>query len=146
VRCQIYQFESEKEALNAWRSKYQPLLYLNNGDDLFLPTLEKLASLASVPAEHIWINYHDGESAAFLANFKDIPLPESDTTLALYVTRFPSTETEMSLLLTDIDILCENCHGEVDDCPSCAGTGTIWVELDNPSGVSKDPSALSQFF
>jgi len=34
----------------------------------------------------------------------------------------------------------------VDDCPSCAGSGTIWVELDNPSGVSKDPSELSQFF
>lgn len=108
--------------------------------------MQLLATLDVVPPEHIWINFDNGEGAALLSNIKDSPLPESDSIMALYVTRKPNAEMQEVYLLTDLDIECTNCGESDDDCSSCNGDGTIWIELDNPSGISKDPTVLIQYF
>ncbi len=81
-----------------------------------------------------------------LTNINDYPFAESDATIALYVTRQPNAELEAFYLLTDLDLECTECSGDDDDCPRCDGEGTIWIELDDPSGISKDPDVLSQHF
>ena len=108
--------------------------------------MQLLARLDVVPAEHVWINFDNGEGAALLSNIKDSPSPESDSTMALYVTRQANAELQAVYLLTDLDIECSECGGDDDDCPRCDGEGTIWIELDDPSGISKDPTVLSQHF
>ncbi len=108
--------------------------------------MQLLSTFDVIPAEHIWINFDNGEGAALLSNIKDSPLPESDSIMALYVTRQPKADIQDIYLLTDLDIECTNCGGEDDECSSCDGEGTIWIELDDPSGISKDPTVLSQYF
>jgi hypothetical protein len=137
-----------KEAINeltSWHAKYEPFLYVPAADEGWVTAWGLLEKLG-VPADHVWVNFDDGEGACFLSSFEDAPLPEKVSYIAVYVTKKKNEEESGLYLLTDQDVECESCAGGDEECDVCGGTGIEWLELDNPANISRDPNLLSQYF
>jgi len=138
-----------KKLLLAWRSAFEPIFWASYGDDSWEIAQGELAAL-EIPASNVWINFDDGDGSCLLTPIEFAPEAEQFDYLGLYVTRKPSTFTEIAYLLTDQDEVCPRCEsaGEIDGvlCAECNGLGTKWIEIDDPSQTSNDPKVLRENF
>lgn len=83
-----------------------------------------------------------------LASFQHLKMLQHQRVayVAIYVTGVKNLDTESTFILTDQDVECGNCVGDDDECPICNGSGVEWLELDDSSRVSRDPSILLKTF
>lgn len=143
------QFAKEREALKDWQAGFKPILWLSNSDPDFVDVWSRLEGL-NVPVDHLWVNYDDGDGRCYLVPFKNAPSADDFDYVGMFVCEEPCLSQEFDSLLTDIDESCEDCDGGIvedsnEKCVKCSGTGIIWFELQDVSGVSRNIQVLDAF-
>jgi hypothetical protein len=127
-------FGAEREAVAAWVKRYNRQVYVDS-----LVALEPF----TIEEHRLWTQVDDGQGNCWVTNGV-IPETAANGTLTVmgyHVTEVPWQDGEEWMLLTDTDVVCDECAGTGADCSACGGTGIIWVEFD--SDYSNDVSILA---